>query len=162
MSRNRAMARCAMATLVVAPIRDLMYQWHRRIGQVLGFDAGILGDGRHEMWPVTVTTYDSAYIHMERMGDRFGLVIFDEEHHLPAPNLRQAAEFCAAPWRMGLTATPERPDGQHQYLDELIGPIVYRQEISAARGATLADYQTVRIPVALLDGEQEPQELRVP
>lgn len=89
-----AMARCEVATLVVAPIRDLMYQWHRCIKQVLGFNAGILGDGRHETWPVTVTTYDSAYIHMERMGDKFGFVIFDEEHHLPAPNLRQAAEFC--------------------------------------------------------------------
>jgi hypothetical protein len=51
-----------------------MYQWHRRILHTLGFNAGILGDGRHEIWPVTVTTYDSAYIHMERMGDRFALV----------------------------------------------------------------------------------------
>ncbi len=149
-----AMARGAVATLVVAPIRDLMYQWHRRISQVLGFNAGILGDGRHEIWPVTVTTYDSAYIHMERMGDRFGLVVFDEEHHLPAPALRQAAEFCAAERRLGLTATPERWDGQHVYLDELVGPVVYRQEIPEARGATLADFQTVRIPVALRDDEQ--------
>lgn len=150
-----AMARCEVATLVVAPIRDLMYQWHRCIKQVLGFNAGILGDGRHETWPVTVTTYDSAYIHMERMGDKFGFVIFDEEHHLPAPNLRQAAEFCAAPWRMGLTATPERSDGEHVYLDELIGPVAYQQGISDARGVTLADFQTVRIPIALREDEQQ-------
>jgi len=115
---------------------------------------GILGDGRHEVWPVTVTTYDSAYIHMERMGATFGLVIFDEEHHLPGPNLRQAAEFCAAKWRMGLTATPERYDGAHACLDELIGPVVYRQEIPDARGSTLAEFQTVRIPVALRADEQ--------
>jgi len=150
-----AMDQCRIATLVVAPIRDLMYQWHRRIGQVFGVDAGILGDGRHEIRPVTVTTYDSAYIHMERMGDRFGLVIFDEAHHLPAPSLRQAAEFCAAELRMGLTATPERTDGRHVYLDELIGPICYRQEIPDARGTTLADYQTVRIPVTLSNAEQQ-------
>lgn len=149
-----AMARCGVATLVVAPIRDLMYQWHRRIEHALGFNAGILGDGRHEIWPVTVTTYDSAYIHMERMGDRFGLVIFDEEHHLPAPGLRQAAQMCAASWRMGLTATQERWDGEHVLLDTLIGPVVYRQEITEARGDTLADYQVVRIPVALRDDEQ--------
>lgn len=149
-----AMGRCEIATLVVAPIRDLMYQWHRRIEASLGFNAGILGDGRHEVWPVTVTTYDSAYIHMERMGAKFGLVIFDEEHHLPGPNLRQAAEFCAAKWRMGLTATPERSDGAHEFLSELIGPVVYRQEISDARGTTLAEFQTVRIPVALSDKEQ--------
>ncbi len=150
-----AMNYSKVATLVVAPIRDLMYQWHRRIRKALGFDAGIVGDGRYEIWPVTVTTYASAYIHMERMGERFGLVIFDEEHHLPAPSFRQAAEFCAATWRMGLTATPERLDGQHVYLDELIGPVVYRQELPDARGTTLADYQTVRVPVALRDDEQE-------
>ncbi len=154
-----AMTRCSLATLVVAPIRDLMYQWHRRISQTLGFNAGILGDGRHEIWPVTVTTYDSAYIHMERMGDKFGLVIFDEEHHLPGPNLRQAAEFCTAPRRLGLTATPERWDGRHVYLDELIGPVVYRQELAEARGATLADYQVVRIPVALRAEEQRRYDL---
>lgn len=148
------MARCGVATLVVAPIRDLMYQWHRRIQAALGFNAGILGDGRREIWPVTVTTYDSAYIHMERMGDRFGLVIFDEEHHLPAPSLCQAALMCAASWRLGLTATPERADGQHVLLDSLIGPTVYRQEVTQARGRTLAEYQVVRIPVALRDDEQ--------
>src|SRR5690606_1317502 len=112
------------------------------------------GDGRREIWPVTVTTYDSAYIHMERMGDFFGLVVFDEEHHLPGPSMQQAARMCAASWRMGLTATPERADGRHGLLDALVGPIVYRQEIAQARGATLADYQVVRIPVALSPDEQ--------
>lgn len=149
-----AMARCNTATLVVAPIRDLMYQWHRRIVQALGWDAGILGDGRNEIRPVTVTTYDSAYIHMESIGERFGLIIFDEEHHLPAPSLRQAAEFCVAEKRLGLTATPERSDGQHVYLDELIGPVVYRQDIPQARGQTLAEFQTIRIPVSLSEEEQ--------
>jgi superfamily II DNA or RNA helicase len=149
-----AMARCGVATLVVASIRDLMYQWHRRIEAALGVKAGILGDGRREIWPVTVTTYDSASIHMERMGDRFGLVIFDEEHHLPARGLCQAAEMCAGSWRMGLTARPERADGRHVLLDSLIGPIVYRQAVAQARRHTPAEYQVVRIPVALSDDEQ--------
>ena len=39
--------------------------------------------------PLTVTTYDSAYIHMERLGDRFALLVFDECHHLPGPVLRR-------------------------------------------------------------------------
>jgi superfamily II DNA or RNA helicase len=154
-----AMARCAISTLVVAPIRDLMYQWHRRIRKTLGYEAGILGDGLHEIRPVTVTTYDSAYLYMDRIGDRFGLVVFDEEHHLPGPNLRQAAEFCAAELRLGLTATPERFDGAHSGLDVLIGPVVYRQEIPEARGNVLAEYDTVRVPIALTDDEQRRYDL---
>ena len=35
------MAQTETATLVVAPIRDLMCQWHRRILKGLGYDAGI-------------------------------------------------------------------------------------------------------------------------
>jgi superfamily II DNA or RNA helicase len=149
-----AMARARVATLVVAPVRDLMHQWHRRILRSLGYDAGIVGDSVFNLQPVTVTTYDSAYARMPEMGDRFGLIVFDEAHHLPGRSYREAALLCAAPMRMGLTATPERSDGRHADLADLIGPTVYRQEIREARGRTLADYDVVRIPVALSDEEQ--------
>src|SRR5205807_5146002 len=73
-----AMARTRVATLVVAPVRDLMHQWHQRVLVRLGYDAGMLGDSRRDVRPVTVTTYDSAYLHMAEIGSRFGLLIFDE------------------------------------------------------------------------------------
>jgi superfamily II DNA or RNA helicase len=149
-----AMARARVAVLVVAPVRDLMHQWHRRILRSLGYDAGIIGDSVFNLQPVTVTTYDSAYARMPEVGDRFGLVVFDEAHHLPGRSYREAAILCAAPMRMGLTATPECSDGRHADLADLIGPTVYRQEIGEARGRTLADYDVVRIPVALGDEEQ--------
>lgn len=149
-----AMHRANVATLVVAPICDLMHQWHRRILRRLGYDAGVVGDSTFDLRPVTVTTYDSAYRHMDRIGDRFGLIIFDEAHHLPAESFREAALLCAAPFRLGLTATPQRSDGRESDLDHLIGPTVYRQEIPQARGRTLADYDVVRIPVMLSDVEQ--------
>jgi superfamily II DNA or RNA helicase len=148
------MRETAVATLVVAPVRDLMYQWHRRILQGLGCDAGIIGDGRFVVEPVSVTTYDSACIHMDRLGAHFGLVIFDECHHLPGDVRRDAARMAAAPLRLGLTATPERSDGRHADVDRLIGPVVYRLPMDAARGHTLADYDVVRIPVYLSDAEQ--------
>ncbi|MHB1035865.1 MAG: DEAD/DEAH box helicase family protein [Pirellulales bacterium] len=149
-----AMAETRVSTLVVAPVRDLMYQWHRRIRQGLGYDAGILGDSLMNLKPVTVTTYDSAYIHMGRIGADFGLVVFDEEHHLPGPCRREAALLSAAPMRLGLTATPERTDGLDADLAWLVGPVVYRQEIAHAKGKTLAEYDVVRIPVALGEEEQ--------
>jgi len=149
-----AMAETGTATLVVAPIRDLMYQWHRRILSGLGYDAGIVGDNLYNLQPVTVTTYDSAYIHMGEIGARFGLVVFDEEHHLPGPCRREAALMCAAPMRLGLTATPERSDGRHVDLDYLVGPVVYAMPFQAARGRTLAEFDVVRVPVALMPEEQ--------
>ncbi|MDB5171629.1 MAG: hypothetical protein JWN51_402 [Phycisphaerales bacterium] len=149
-----AMARAKVATLVVAPVRDLMHQWHQRILRRLGYDAGLVGDSCFNIQPVTVTTYDSAYLHMAEMGDRFGLVIFDEVHHLPGRSYREAALLCAAPLRLGLTATPERADGRDSDFPGLVGPIVCRQEIAQARGKSLAEYEVVRIPVKLESAEQ--------
>jgi superfamily II DNA or RNA helicase len=148
------MRETAVATLVVAPVRDLMYQWHRRILHGLGYDAGIIGDNVFRVQPVSVTTYDSACIHMERLGAQFGLIVFDECHHLPGEVRRDAARMAAAPWRLGLTATPERSDGRHVDLDRLIGPIVYHLPMAAVRGQTLAEYEVVRIPVYLSEEEQ--------
>lgn len=149
-----AMATARIATLIVAPVRDLMHQWHRRILRGLGYDAGIVGDSICNLQPVTVTTYDSAYARMAEMGDRFGLIIFDEAHHLPGRCYREAALMSAAPMRLGLTATPERADGRQVDLETLIGPNVYRQHIGDAKGKSLADYDVVRIPVRLGDEEQ--------
>jgi superfamily II DNA or RNA helicase len=148
------MRQTAVSTLVVAPVRDLMYQWHRRIKDGLDVDAGVIGDGIFQMEPVSVTTYDSACIHMDKLGDKFGLIVFDECHHLPGPMRRDAARMSAAPWRLGLTATPERADGKHADLDELIGPQVYQLAIASVRGNVLADYDVRRIPVHLSPEEQ--------
>jgi len=149
-----AMFRTRVSTLIVAPIRDLMHQWHQRILRRLGYDAGIVGDSAFNLRSITVATYDSAYLHMAEMGDRFGLIVFDEAHHLPGSRYRDAALLCTAPFRLGLTATPERADGRERDLDHLIGPTVYRQEISEARGRTLAEYDIVRVPVTLDEDEQ--------
>jgi superfamily II DNA or RNA helicase len=147
-------ARHRAPALIVAPLRDLMYQWQRRIRQGLGFDAGILGDGRREIWPITVTTYDSAWIHMKEMGNRFRLIVYDEAHHLPGVTLHESALDCLAPMRLGLTATPERADGRDRMLAELIGPFVFQERIPQARGTTLAYYSIVRVPIYLNEAEQ--------
>lgn len=150
----RIMADQACSTLIVAPIRDLMYQWHKRILKGLGYDAGIIGDNTYNVKPVSVTTFDSACIHMPRLGNRFQLLIFDECHHLPGPIRSDAARMSIAPMRLGLTATLERGDGQHAKLDELIGPLVYRLEINLVRGTSLAEFDVFRVPVFLNERER--------
>jgi superfamily II DNA or RNA helicase len=103
--------------------------------------------------PLTVTTYDSAYIHMPNFGDRFGLLIFDECHHLPGPTYSQAALASIAPYRLGLTATPT--DEGHEAVGELLGPIVYRRDINELAGLYLAGYETIRLSVDLGPEERE-------
>lgn len=149
-----AMRDTSVSTLVVSPVRDLMYQWQRRILAGLGYDSGIIGDNVFRVKPISVTTYDSACIHMDRLGNQFGLLIFDECHHLAGPQRRDAARMSPAPYRLGLTATLERSDGLHTDLGWLIGPTVYNLSLNSVRGKTLADFEIIRIPVHLSDAEQ--------
>ena len=103
--------------------------------------------------PITVSTYDSAYTHLERWANRFALLVFDECHHLPGPSYMSAAIGAIAPYRMGLTATPERNDGAEALLESLIGPVVFRREIKELSGQFLADYRTERLYVELTEEE---------
>jgi superfamily II DNA or RNA helicase len=140
--------------LVVAPTLDLVRQWHTLLSTSFACPIGTVGGGEHTLLPLTVTTYDSAYLHMEHWGNRFGLVVFDECHHLPGESYALTARLCLAPFRLGLTATPERADGRDSLYDELIGPIVYHKQIDELAGQYLADYETRRIVLQLTEAER--------
>ena len=141
-------------TLVIAPTLDLVTQWHRLLGDRLRRGIGVMGGGDYRIEPVTVSTYDSAFAHMEHLGARFGLVVFDECHHLPGEAYALAARHSLAPYRLGLTATPERADGRHADLESLVGPIVYRRQVRDLTGDYLADYTVERIFVELTGDER--------
>ena len=151
---NLAINKAGRPSLVVTPTIDLLNQWYDELSMAFGVEVGILGGGYYDIKPLTVTTYDSAYQNVERLGNRFGLLIFDECHHLPSPTVSASALGSIAPWRLGLTATPERADNAHERLDHLIGPIVYRREITQLRGQYLADYRVEQLFVNLTDEER--------
>jgi superfamily II DNA or RNA helicase len=141
-------------TLIVVPTLDLLAQWHHRLTTALGLPIGLLGGGSHEILDITVSTYASAWLHVEALAHRFGLVIFDEVHHLPSESHLLIAESLLAPFRLGLTATPERADGRDDVLDELVGPLLYRKDIQDLSGDALAPYETVQLRVRLSPEEQ--------
>ena len=142
------------STLVVAPTLDLVRQWYDELRLTFGAPIGVMGGGEHQVEALTVTTYDSAHLHMEHLGARFGLVIFDECHHLPSGSYSWAARASLAPFRLGLSATPERADGRDAELTDLVGPIVYRKDIAELAGDYLAEYDTERIGVELTTEER--------
>jgi len=148
-------ALCNRSALVVAPTLDLVGQWYDGLRRAFGEPVGLLGGGVHQIEPITVTTYDSAYLHMDKYGDQFGLIVFDEVHHLPGPTYSLSAESSLAPFRLGLTATLERDDGSHQRIDELVGPVVYRKGIRELAGSFLAPYRTELLEVPLTEAERE-------
>ena len=101
---NLAINKAGRPSLVVTPTIDLLNQWYDELAMAFGVDVGILGGGYYDIKPLTVTTYDSAYQNVERLGNKFGLLVFDECHHLPSPTVAASALGSIAPWRLG-------PDG---------------------------------------------------
>lgn len=149
-----AIEQAGRSTLVVVPTLDLMNQWYDLLLSSFEAEVGLIGGGYFELGALTVTTYSSAFRFMERLGDRFGLVIYDECHHLPSNIYRYAAEMSIAPFRLGLTATPERSDGGDALLEQLVGRILYRREARDLAGEYLSDYTTERIHVQLSEAER--------
>jgi superfamily II DNA or RNA helicase len=146
------------SALVVAPTLDLVAQWQRALQRAFGDPIGVLGGGERQLEALTVATYDSAHLYAEQFGHRFGLVVFDEVHHLPGAAYSLAARSTIAPFRLGLTATLERPDGGHELLGELVGPVVHQRSIRELAGDFLAPYTTEVLEVELDPGEREDYE----
>lgn len=145
-------------TLVIAPTLDLVDQWRSRLKEEFRVDVGIIGGGEREIEALTVSTYDSAYIHADRLGNKFGLIIFDEVHHLPAEGYRSIAEMFASPYRMGLTATFEREDGLHTELKRLVGGKVFERRVKDLTGYYLSPFKLERIVVELAASEKKEYE----
>jgi len=153
-----AMERLGTPALVVVPTIDLLEQWERELDREFDVPVGRLGGGEQRVEDVTVATYDSAYLRADELGDRFGLAVFDEVHHLGGEGYRDVARLLAAPARLGLTATFERPDGAHEVVADLLGPLVYRIDAEDLAGEYLAPYDIKRIEVELTPGERETYE----
>jgi superfamily II DNA or RNA helicase len=149
-----AIERLTTATLVVVPTLDLLEQWRRELRREFGDPVGQLGGGTQRIEPLTVATYDSAYLRAEDLGERFGFVVFDEVHHLGGEGYREIARLLAAPARMGLTATFERPDGAHEVVADLVGNRIYRLDPDDLAGEYLAPYDVRRIEVELTEEER--------
>jgi superfamily II DNA or RNA helicase len=151
-----AMQSTPRSTLIVVPTLDLMHQWYAQLDAAFPeVEVGLLGGGSRDRTPILIATYDSAAIHAESLGSLYGLLIFDECHHLPTDFYKAIAEYAIAPYRLGLTATPERSDGRHSELNALIGTEVYRKTPEELAGKALAEHKVIQIKVNLSSSERD-------
>jgi superfamily II DNA or RNA helicase len=142
-----------VATLVIVPTRVLLDQWARALAACWPHPIGRLGDGDHRVAPITVATYASAVGWVPRIGDRFGLVVIDEAHHVGAWCPTEILEMLVAPARLGLTATP--PVGPPALaLERHVGQVVYGLSIADLVGDSLADFEVSTISITLDETER--------
>lgn len=153
-------------TLVLVPTIDLVRQWKRAVSEAIGAPreqilAGFPpeGDGTQlsllpwEPPDIVISTYAGAIRRTDQL-HHFGLLVFDEAHHLPAPAFKSIAEHSLAPYRLGLSATPERYDGLERDLESLIGPTVFTRRADEGLESYLAPHSISQVAVELEPDER--------
>ena len=114
-------------TLILVPSRELVGQWHDALSTHTTLTEEQVGEyhgDRKEIRPVTIATYHTAGMDRHRAlfeERRWGLVIYDEVHHIPAPIHRRTADLQTR-HRLGLSATPLREDDAESEIFTLVGP----------------------------------------
>ena len=155
----KALCEVKKSTLIVAFTKEQMIQWRDSIlkfTDTKSDDIGLFYSEEKSIKPITITTYQTAFRHMNELGDKFDLLIVDEVHHLPADKFKQIALHSIASKRLGLSATPHRDDGKHEELFKLMGGLIYHkipQELT--QKGYLAPFQLIKIEVELLPDERE-------
>ncbi|MHA1819728.1 MAG: DEAD/DEAH box helicase, partial [Promethearchaeota archaeon] len=171
-----AIALMNIKTLIVVPTIELVDQWFKILNQLISIESkngNINSDMRSsssseekkeyfgrfmgsikELAPITITTYNSAFLNLRTFSDKFGLVIFDEVHHLAGEKFINIAKGLLAPNKIGLTATLNKQEEIYPIIANEIGQIVYNKtpkELSDAN--VLAKYEEKRVFVPLTDEE---------
>jgi superfamily II DNA or RNA helicase len=154
-----ALFETGLPAAVLCPTRALASAWLTELEHHLGARVGLVGDGERRIERITVLTFESAFRHMDVLGDRFGLLVVDEAHHFGSGARIEALEASAAVARLGLTATAPEPGSEHAArLENLVGPIVYELGYRDLVGKHLAPLTVVRVPVRLEPDEREAYE----
>ena len=114
-------------TLVLVPSRELVDQWRDALLTHTSLTEAQVGEYHgdvKEIRPVTIATYHTAGMDRHRAlfeERRWGLVVYDEVHHIPAPIHRRTADL-QTKHRLGLSATPLREDDAESEIFTLVGP----------------------------------------
>jgi DNA excision repair protein ERCC-3 len=121
------MERVGGETLILVPSRELATQWREALLEDTILPAEKIGEyhgGQKRVRPVTIATYQTAGMDRHRQlfeQRKWGLIVYDEVHHVPASIYRRSADL-QTKHRLGLSATPVRADEKETEIFTLVGP----------------------------------------
>lgn len=132
---GKTVAACAVIaqhrqpTLVLVDRKPLLAQWRERLGEHLGLaddQIGVIGGGKNTTTGLVDVAMIQSLARRERPDEvfaRYGLVVVDECHHLPAVSFEKCVRTAPTRRWLGLTATPYRRDGLEGIIALQCGPI---------------------------------------
>lgn len=146
------MARLGVPTLVLVDNTFLLNQWREEILRFTSLTPDQIGHIQADRmdWekPVVLGTYQTLSARAgtlpEKVRRHFGLVIWDEGHHLGAETFSKTATLFYG-YRLLLTATPTRSDGMHVIYNFHIGDVVYKDLVPDLKTLVQFDWTGIRL-----------------
>ena len=123
----RAIADLRKPSIILVTTKELANTWRRYLIDYLGLhehQIGYLGEGNKNIKPITIAIYNSCVKYIDLIRDKFELLICDESHHVPANTFKEIVINMDSLYRLALSATPKRRDGNEELLYQLCGPLL--------------------------------------
>jgi superfamily II DNA or RNA helicase len=137
------------SALVLVHRRPLLDQWVTQLSVFLGIhekEIGRIGGGQREpTGRVDIATLQSLVRSgsVEELVARYGHVIVDECHHVPAVSFERVLSAVRARYVLGLTATPHRRDGHDPILRMQLGPVRFTVDPRSAGARRPFDHRLI-------------------
>lgn len=159
-------------TLVIVPNTALLKQWGSSLEQFLEINEelpvlftktgkpsrkkrsiiGQLGGGKNTLGGIVDVATFQSLIEKDELGEGvvksavncYGLVIFDECHHAPAPQAALVVKNLCVRYLFGLSATPEREDARGKMVYLQFGPVRYK--VTSKEQAKEQSFDRILVP----------------
>ena len=118
-------------TIILVHRKLLADQWAERINQFLGIpkkDIGYYSGTKKKRTGIIDIVVMQSIVKKDKVEDwitDYGQIIVDECHHISASSFEQIVRKCPAYYRLGLSATIIRKDGQHPIVLMNLGEVRY-------------------------------------
>jgi len=124
MTAMKLMAELNTTTLILVHKKNLMEQWENVIRNVLEWEPALYGDNNKDIGPITIGMVQSIANAAAFPMNLFNFVITDECHHSPNDQTYKSLMKSDAYYKLGLSATPKREDGNELKMFAAIGGLV--------------------------------------
>ena len=128
-------AKLGYKTLIVVHTSVLLKQWVERINFFLpGTKIGIIRGAKFQSKDNDIciamlqTLTSQQRVFQKGIFDEFGFTIFDEVHHLAAPQFSRAMPLVSTKYSLGLSATPKRADELEKVFHWFLGDLGWNQK----------------------------------
>lgn len=129
-----------VTTLIIVPRTNILSQFSAEFRKWFGYKVGIIQGEKEEIKEVTIASIQTLIRRpalVKKMSQSFGMVIYDEAHLSVTDKQISVIQSFNPKYLYGMSATPDRNDGQGKAIQFIFGNIVIDADVERANPKVL-------------------------